>query len=156
MKEGVGAAHTSAGMAAPCVCSLGGWAAHSERVGFGGPQVMQMKLFRRFSALIVGSENGLGWKGPFEAAWGPHAPQCTETPTAPSVLGAPSPDLGGTNPSRCNLYWAPNNFSLTSSPNLQSISSLYQACLCVTRLPSGHGVTSTWQGLPFLLYIRSQ
>lgn len=60
MKEGVGAARTGAGMDAPCVCSLGGWEAHSEHVGFGGPEVMQMKLFHMFSVFIMESEIWVG------------------------------------------------------------------------------------------------
>lgn len=51
---------TGAGMAAPCVCSLGGWEAHSECVGFGGPEVMQMKLFHTFSVFNIESEICVG------------------------------------------------------------------------------------------------
>ena len=52
--------------------------------------------------------NGWSWKGPPKAFWS-HSPQCTQTPTAPPVLTAPSPDLGclqgwGTNTSLGNLW----------------------------------------------------
>ena len=45
------------------------------------------------TTVLLWNQKCLSWKGPLEAICS-HCLQCTETPTAPTVLTAPSPDRG--------------------------------------------------------------
>ena len=64
-----------------------------QEEGMGNPCLLSILESLPRSVDTEPSQNGLNWKGPLKAIRS-HSLQCTGTPTAPSVLRAPSPDLG--------------------------------------------------------------
>jgi len=74
---------------------------------------------------VIEPLNGSSWKGPLKAT-GSHSPQCTETPTAPSVLRAPSSDLSVCTDGAPPPLWS--TYATASLPLLQSSFTLHPVC----------------------------